>query len=360
MANISFPTDHASIINRILAINPSKYAATRNFEDGAVSYLSPYISRGVISLPQIREIVLEKHDEKDCWKFFQELSWREYFQRVYQAKGEAIFEDLKTVQPTGKHNQLSVNLLEGTTGVDSIDEAINTLYEQGYMHNHWRMYTASICCNMAFTKWLEGAKWMYYNLLDADLASNHLSWQWVSGSFSKGPYVFNQENLNKYSRQEQRNTFLDKPYSEFPFSKIPEVLKQTTKLELTTDLPKTELPNINQAKPVLIYTPYNLDPNWRKEEDANRILLLSPKHFERFPMGENTLNFILELSKNIEGIQVYCGELEDLQPSDESNIFYKEHPAFKYPGTQDERDWLHPGVKGYYPSFSAYMKKVNK
>lgn len=357
---MSFPTDYASIINRIRDINPHKYAATRNFEDGSVSYLSPYISRGVISLPQIKAIVLEKYAEKDCWQFFQELSWREYFQRVYQAKGEAIFEDLKTPQQTDKHNELSINLIEGTTGVISIDEAIHTLYNTGYMHNHWRMYTASICCNMAFTKWQVGAKWMYYNLLDADLASNHLSWQWVCGSFSKGPYVFNQENLNKYSRQEQKNTFLDRPYSEFPLREIPEALKQTTNLEFKTSLPKTELPNIDKSKPILIYTPYNLDPNWRKEEDANRILLLSVTHFERFPMSMASIDFIIHLSENIDGIEVYCGEFEDLELTDHSNIFYKEHPALKYPGVQDERDWLQENVKDYYPSFSAYIKKVNK
>ena len=75
-------------------------------------------------------------------------------------------------------------VVEANTTIDAIDEAINELYQNGYMHNHMRMYLASLCCNIAKCHWKHPAKWMYFYLLDGDLASNTLSWQWVAGSNS--------------------------------------------------------------------------------------------------------------------------------------------------------------------------------
>ena len=78
------------------------------------------------------------------------------------------------------------------------------------------MWLAMLVCNIAGTYWETGAKWMYYHLLDGDLASNTLSWQWVAGTFSSKKYFANQENLNKYgnSQDRQYKTILDKSYEE--------------------------------------------------------------------------------------------------------------------------------------------------
>ena len=84
-----------------------------------------------------------------------------------------------------------------------------------------RMYIASVCCNISNSHWLHPSKWMYYNLLDGDLASNNLSWQWVAGSFSNKKYYANQENINKFFQSSQKNTFLDIDYSEFKNLTIP-------------------------------------------------------------------------------------------------------------------------------------------
>jgi deoxyribodipyrimidine photo-lyase len=78
------------------------------------------------------------------------------------------------------------------------------------------MWLAMLICNIAGTKWETGAAWMYYHLLDGDLASNTLSWQWVAGTFSSKKYFANQENLNKYgnSQDRQYGTILDKSYED--------------------------------------------------------------------------------------------------------------------------------------------------
>jgi deoxyribodipyrimidine photo-lyase len=361
---ISFPADYFSILERIENVDPIRYGKTRNFIDGDVTYLSPYISRGVISVKQVKEIVMQKgYKPYQIEKFLQELAWREYFQRVWQAKGTAALNTaLKQEQVDVSHTQMISSVANATTGIEAIDEQINKLYETGYMHNHARMYTASIVCNIGKVHWHQPSKWMYYHLLDGDLASNNCSWQWVAAVFSSKKYYCNQENINKYCSSNQLNTFLDKSYEELPEMEIPDVLQETVDLSLRTELPKADTINIDASKPVLIYNSYNLDPNWRKEEDTNRILLLEPSHFSNYPVSEKVLRFILDLSKNIEGIQFFVGEFDELLSlTVNSPIISKEHPAFEhYTGTKDSREWMFPQVTGYFNSFFSFWKKCER
>jgi deoxyribodipyrimidine photo-lyase len=360
-----FPTDMESIKARIDNINPIKYAKSRNFIDGDVTYLSPYISRGVISVMQIKDSILQRgYKLYEVEKFIQELAWREYWQRIWQNKGDNILSDLKQPQPDVAHHKMPTAILENDTGIDAIDNYIKQLYEQGYMHNHIRMYVASITCNMARTHWLQPAQWLYYHLLDGDIASNSLSWQWVCGSASSKKYYANQENINKYTGSKQLNTFLNTDYDTLATMPIPAELQPTTLLSLQTVLPKTDALKIDNSKPTCIYNSYNLDPLWKKNEDINRILLLEPFHFEKYPISEKVLSFIINLSKNIEGITIYVGEFIDIEKQYKNSnemIFFKEHPAFThYNGICDSRDWLAPNTTGYFNSFFSFWKKAEK
>ena len=359
---MTFPTDYASILKRLEKIDPLKYARTRNFTDGDVTYLSPYISRGVISLRQVATHVLKTHKPYQIEKFLQELAWREYWQRVWQSIGDKIFTDIKQEQQDVAHRKMVAALENADTGIEAIDEHIELLYQTGYMHNHLRMYISSIACNIAKAHWLQPSKWMYYHLLDGDLASNSLSWQWTAGAFSSKKYYCNQENINKYTNNQQRRTFLDCSYEELTTLPIPETLLDKSNFFPAMDLPKTPLPTIQQGMPVLVYNAYNLDPLWHIDEPANRILLLEPSHYKKYPVSEKVLQFILDLSKNIEGIQVFTGEFDHLQQLASSNEFiYKSHPAFThYSGTAEKYDDLFPQVKGYFSSFFSYWKKCEK
>ena len=124
------------------------YAKTRNHLSGNVSRLSPYITRGVISLPEIRDIVLDKHSYRTAEKFIQELAWREYWQQVWYAKQEAIFTDLRFVRDDWAHFDLVAAIIAGKTSIVSLDKAVHELYQTGYMHNHARMWTAMLACNV--------------------------------------------------------------------------------------------------------------------------------------------------------------------------------------------------------------------
>ncbi len=357
---MKFTTDYKEILQQISCIDPPKYAASRNYINGAVSYLSPYISRGVISLPFIKEIILTKYSLRESEKIIQELAWREYWQRVWQNKGELILRDLKYTQEKVAHHEMPGNVLIGKTGIDILDEQIGILYSTGYVHNHVRMYLASLCCNIAQAHWHQPAKWMYYHLLDGDIASNYLSWQWVAGTFSNKKYYCNQENINKYCFGNQQQSYLDRSYEDVSNLDVPAALKDTAKNDLITPLPKKQLPVIDTNKPVLLYNAYNLDPLWRKEEDVNRILLLSASHYQQFPVSQKVIDFIISLSKNIPGIQVFTGEWEELHTAGNIQFISKEHSAFNYSGKRDEREWLIPEVTGYFPSFSGYWKKATR
>ncbi len=365
---VSFPTDYRAIIERVDGIDPLRYGKTRNFIDGAVTYLSPYISRGVISVKQVQESVLAKgYPRGAIEKFLQELAWREYFQRVWQAKGDLLFQDLKHPQADVLHHQMIQALVEATTGIDAIDKSIREFYNTGYLHNHVRMYVASIACNFGSAHWSAPAQWMYYHLLDGDLASNTCSWQWVAGAFSSKKYYCNQENINRFTHSNQQNTFLDLPVEDLDKAPTPDMLKLTSPLSLKILLPDSKTPSIDITMPTLIYNSYNLDPLWRKDEKVNRILLLEPSHFQKFPVSEKVITFILNLSKNVPNIQFMIGEvsqLEQLYVASEVRtewLISKEHPAFKYyPGQKDERDWMYPEISGYYNSFFSFWKNCEK
>ncbi len=357
---MNFPTAYSDILQKIETINPIEYAATRNYIDGAVTILSPYISRGVISANQVLQILHDKgYTKEQSAKLIQEFAWREYFQRVWQHLEDDMLDDIRHRYTGILHRNMPVAIADATTGIDSIDEAIQKLYSTGYMHNHLRMYVASITCNIAKANWQLPSQWMYYHLLDGDLASNVCSWQWVSGNFSSRQYFCNQENINKYTHSNQQKTFLDKTYDELPDMSVPETLKSNLPINLHTGLPAKVIPQVDTSLPLVIYTSYNLDPLWKQEIKANRILLLEPSHFKQYPVSEKVINFILALSKNIRGLQVFVGELYELRElSQFPAIFSKEHPLTKhFPGIKEERDWMFPETKGFFNSFSSYWNK---
>jgi deoxyribodipyrimidine photo-lyase len=360
---MNFPISYEEIMERIEAINPLEYSKTRNHINGAVTYLSPYISRGVISTKQILEIILNKgYTTGQLEKFIQELAWREYFQRVWQHMEDDIFDDIRHRYTGIQHRNIPTAIAEANTGIHSIDEAIRKLYSTGYMHNHLRMYVASITSNIGKSDWQLPSQWMYYHLLDGDLASNACSWQWVSGNFSSRQYFCNQENINTYTNSRQQQTFLDKNYDELPDMKVPEILKSNTSLTLQTVLPEKVNPVVDTSLPLVIYTSYNLDPLWKQDIKTNRILLLEPSHFKQYPVSQKVIHFILDLAKNIDGIQVFSGELNEIPELMRFPAIYsKEHPLAKhFPGVKEERDWMFPETKGFYNSFFSYWNKCRQ
>ena len=186
---------------RIAAVRPAAYARTRNALDGAVSQLSPYITHGFVSLTDVLAGVAKRHALDVQHKFVYELGWRAYFRHVWQHRGDGILQSLNEgLLPDAAYaRELPADIRLANTGVAVVDDAVRTLYATGMLHNHARMWLASYVVHLRKVHWRVAADWLVGHLLDGDLASNHLSWQWVAGTGSSKPYLFNADNVAHYA-----------------------------------------------------------------------------------------------------------------------------------------------------------------
>ena len=204
------PTSQAAY-QRLAAINPAQYAKSRNALDGAVTGLSPYFTHGMLSMAHAARDINTRWPLGFDDKLVFEFGWREFFQHVWghQKNPDAILQDMHAQAPwRGSYaGTLPLDIRQGCTGVAAIDNAVRILYATGYLHNHARMWLASYVVHVRKVHWRAGADWLYGHLLDGDLASNHLSWQWVAGTFSSKPYLFNAENVLKYAPSRARQAW---------------------------------------------------------------------------------------------------------------------------------------------------------
>ena len=216
ISNPDFAPTRAAALARIAAVEPVAYARSRNAIEGAVTGLSPYITHGLVTLPEVLAGVASRHHVDVQHKFVFELGWREFFRHVWAHRGDAIFESLHTgVLPDEAYaREMPADIRQARTGVPVIDVAVRTLYATGMLHNHARMWFASYVVHLRKVHWRAGADWLYAHLLDGDLASNHLSWQWVAGTGSSKPYLFNAENVARYAppRWHSGGSAIDRSY----------------------------------------------------------------------------------------------------------------------------------------------------
>jgi deoxyribodipyrimidine photo-lyase len=196
-----FRGGRAAALERLARFDPGTYARTRNEVGGGVSMLSPWIRHGVVSLALVRDAALERAGEA-AEKFVSELGWRDYWRQVQAALGERIGESIEPPAATARKrpaSSLSDDVLAAATGMACIDAFVRRLHETGWLHNHERMWLASWLVHVRGVSWRAGADWFLSHLVDGDPASNHLSWQWVAGTFSAKPYLFNRENLERFT-----------------------------------------------------------------------------------------------------------------------------------------------------------------
>jgi len=145
-----------------------------------------------------------------------EFGWRAYFRHVWSHLGDGILAS-RHEGPCPERSYakaLPDDIRRGCTGIPVIDQAVRTLYACGTLHNHARMWLASYVVHIRHVHWRTGADWMVAHLLDGDLVSNHLSWQWVAGTASHKPYLFTAENVTRFAPADWHSpgTVIDQPY----------------------------------------------------------------------------------------------------------------------------------------------------
>lgn len=201
---------------RLAAVAPDAYARTRNALGGAVTRLSPYLTHGLLGLREVYDAVHARHPLDAQHKFVFELGWRAYYRHVWAHLGDGIHQSLRTglLPDDSYQTEVPIDVRQACTGIPVIDLAVRELYETGYLHNHARMWLASYLVHLRKVHWHTGAQWMLGHLLDGDVASNHLSWQWVAGTGSSKPYLFNADNVARYApaRWHSPGTLVDTSY----------------------------------------------------------------------------------------------------------------------------------------------------
>lgn len=186
---------------RLAAVRPSAYARTRNHLAGAVTRLSPYLTHGLLTLPEVAADLDARFALPMSHKLRMELGWRAFFHHRWRHLGAAIFQSLHAgPRPDSDYARaLPADVREARSGVPAIDQAVRQLYASGWLHNHARLWLASYVVHVRGVHWRAGADWLYGHLLDGDLASNHLSWQWVAGTGSHQPYLAHAENIARHT-----------------------------------------------------------------------------------------------------------------------------------------------------------------
>lgn len=198
----NFNLDTDSFKEKLNQFDPAKYAKTRNYGNGQVSNFSHIIRHGIISTKEISDFMITKYGFKNCEKFLQELYWRYFWQSYFFNNNNSLWINIEEYKTGFSHDQyknhLPNDIKNATTKNSVINHFIKQLTTTGYLHNHARMYLASYIIHFRKIKWQAGAMWFLQNLIDADLPSNNLSFQWIASTFSSKPYIFNLENVKKY------------------------------------------------------------------------------------------------------------------------------------------------------------------
>jgi deoxyribodipyrimidine photo-lyase len=220
-----------------------------------------------------------------------------------------------------------------------IDRAVHELYSTGYLHNHARMWLASYVVHLRKVSWRTGADWMFAHLLDGDLASNHLSWQWVAATFSSKPYVFNAENVARYAPADWHcaGSALDTSYEQLDqIARSDQTITISPSLlgmaepELLSKPPAQPAVKIARADRVRLVHPWMLT---EQPFEGLRIGVIHLPFHTQFPWSTLRWSFVV---KRLEAITdtVFVGDLNELKDM-LSEMPYVESVATLNPGYDD-------------------------
>ena len=287
------------------------YNSKRNFDFGPkerknVSCLSPYITHRLITEYETVERVLKKRPYQKVEKYVQEIFWRVYWKGWLELRPKVwtdFTEDLKNIKDDEKIQQ-AVN---GKTQISCFNDWVNEIKEFNYLHNHTRMWFASIWIFTLKLPWQKGAEFFLKYLLDGDAASNTLSWRWVAGLQTKGKnYSAQSWNIEKFTNNKYKNIRL----AENP---IPLQDKREYKL--------TEIENFNNSEKVrnLIFFENDLNlENYNLNNYQNIYCLLLENDKRKIKLDQKVLDFKRIIIKN--HLKTLSKDIKFLENSQNLNI----------------------------------------
>ena len=222
-------------LNYFVENNLSEYSKLRNFDFGPenrsnISCLSPYITHGIIDEKEVIKKSLSKFSFSKNEKFIQEVLWRTYWKGWLELR-PSVWNDylieLNKIRDEFKDNQNYLNAIEGKTNIECFNQWVNELKDNNYLHNHARMWFASIWIFTLELPWQLGAEFFMQHLYDGDAASNTLGWRWVAGIQTQGKhYLASEWNIKKFTNNRFSNFKLSENVPPKVSDKIYSVINQ--------------------------------------------------------------------------------------------------------------------------------------
>ena len=218
---MNFEPSRAKALDRLESFvenNLAEYSKLRNFDFGPnkrsnVSCLSPYITHGIVNEQEIIKKSLGKFSFSKNEKFIQEVLWRTYWKGWLELRPNVwsdYLTELIKIKENLKNNQNYKNAIEGKTKIDCFNQWVIELKENNYLHNHTRMWFASIWIFTLELPWQLGAEFFMQHLYDGDAASNTLGWRWVAGVQTQGKhYLASEWNIKKFTANRFNNIKLN-------------------------------------------------------------------------------------------------------------------------------------------------------
>ena len=338
---MKFEASKAAALNRLnnfVEKNLSEYSKLRNFDFGPekrtnISGLSPYITHGVINEKEVIEKSLSKFSFLKNEKFIQEVLWRTYWKGWLELRPNVWTDylvELNKIREEYKDNQNYKNATDGKTNIECFNFWVTELKENNYLHNHTRMWFASIWIFTLELPWQLGAEFFMQHLYDGDSASNTLGWRWVAGIQTQGKhYLANEWNIKKFTNNRFRNIKLNETAPPKVSEKTYSIVKQDFNNK-----------NIDDKNLFIFENSLSFETTDLQNNKFKKIYIISNKNENRsIKLSERVIKFksllIMDQKQRLENNSINC-EVVDI--SEIKNI--KEKVIALYPTVGENLDYL--------------------
>ena len=325
-------------LNNFVENNLSEYSKLRNFDFGPenrsnVSCLSPYITHGIISEKEVINKSLSKFSFSKNEKFIQEVLWRTYWKGWLELRPNVWTDyliELNKIREDFKNNQNYINAIEGKTNIECFNVWVNELKEKNYLHNHTRMWFASIWIFTLELPWQLGAEFFMQHLYDGDAASNTLGWRWVAGVQTQGKhYLASEWNIKKFTNNRFNNIKLNENATPKVSDKTYSIVKQDFSSK-----------NIDDKNLFIFENNLSFETTDFQNEKFEKIYIISNKNENRsIKLSEKVIRFksllINDQKQRLENNSIAC-EIIDI--SEIKNI--NEKVIALYPTVGENLDYL--------------------
>ena len=325
-------------LNNFVENNLSEYSKLRNFDYGPdnrsnISCLSPYITHGIINEKEVIKKSLDKFSFAKNEKFIQEVLWRTYWKGWLELRPSVWTDfliELKKIKEDFQNNQTYKNAIEGKTNVECFNYWVNELKENNYLHNHTRMWFASIWIFTLNLPWQLGAEFFMQHLYDGDAASNTLGWRWVAGVQTQGKhYLASEWNIKKFTNNRFSNIKLNENAPPKISEKKYSILKQ--------DFTNPE--NIDQNNLIIFENNLCFETSDFQNNKFKKFYIISNKNENRcIKLSEKVLKFKSSLIQDQE--QRFKNQSIDCEVIDISEIKKIEKAVGLYPTIGENLDYL--------------------